>query len=420
MVKPLAILLTLLSLTACSKENTVPSLPDLKEVRANLAFTCTHEAEHLPPLDPDADQLFRYGRYLQKRDGSKDFDQIARYYRIAAAHGHYKANHNAQLLVSQGTASSPYAMREAIGWATQLVDQGIPAGYYDIGHYLKLGYGFKQNEEMALRYIRKAADLGNPDAQYYVGDLLAPFDMAPEIAQQMQRCAAEQGHAEAAVDLGFSLKGDKKYREAAEVFQLGVVAGNSLAAMKLENAFDAPPQSDELSYLALDRDSERVRRYKLIGQFLDKNELSNPKVPDIDRIVPLPPAKLPPWDGTFQWEKDQAKIPPQPSEALIERMAKEKNLDPATGLALPAAPKAALGTCANTGELCPESGEWRAFHPTQGFTYRDSTRYFSKGGTLPHYMFERPRAFAVMEWLRGPELVTTAVQWRLVSYGEQA
>ncbi|WP_425262289.1 hypothetical protein [Paraburkholderia ginsengiterrae] len=114
----------------------MPGLPDIAKVHANLAFTCTHEADHLPALDPDPDALFRYGRYLQTRAGPKNFDEMARYYRIAAAHGHYKANHNVQQLVSQGMADSPDAAHEAVEWATQLVNQGIPMGYYDIGYYL--------------------------------------------------------------------------------------------------------------------------------------------------------------------------------------------------------------------------------------------------------------------------------------------
>ncbi|MCM3468292.1 hypothetical protein M3643_12505, partial [Staphylococcus lugdunensis] len=83
------------------------SLPDVNAVRLNLAFTCSHEVDHLPPLDPEADKLFEYGRYLQKKEGEKDFGDVARYYRIAAAHGHYKANHNLQILISSGAASSP-------------------------------------------------------------------------------------------------------------------------------------------------------------------------------------------------------------------------------------------------------------------------------------------------------------------------
>ena len=74
MRKPLILLLAAISITACSKGNPMSSLPDLAQVKANLAFTCTQEADHLPPLDPQADQLFQYARYLQTRSGPKDFD----------------------------------------------------------------------------------------------------------------------------------------------------------------------------------------------------------------------------------------------------------------------------------------------------------------------------------------------------------
>jgi len=52
--------------------------------------------------------------------------------------------------------------------------------------------------------------------------------------------------------------------------------------------------------------------------------------------VPLPPAQLPAWDGTFQWQKEQdaAKPPQKPAESHVAKLAREKNLDPATGLPL--------------------------------------------------------------------------------------
>jgi hypothetical protein len=89
--------------------------------------------------------------------------------------------------------------------------------------------------------------------------------------------------------------------------------------------------------MALAPDPERARRYKLIDEFLDRYENLGAKVPDIDQIVPLPPAKLPDWDETFQWKKDRdAAVPPaQPSEELMQRLSEEKGLDPATGLRLP-------------------------------------------------------------------------------------
>ncbi|URF07667.1 sel1 repeat family protein [Cupriavidus campinensis] len=321
------------------------TVPDLASVRANLAFECVHEAARLPDLDPEADAIFRYARHLEKRRGPKDFDEVARYYRIAAAHGHYKANNNLQQLVSHGLASSPLAQKESVDLAAQLIAEGVPSGYYDIGYYLNLGYGLKQDREMALRYFRKAADLGNANAQAYVAGLLDPLDKAPDIARRMRQCATDHGHRDAANTLGIDLQIDQLYPEATIAYQKGVAAGNSVSALVLEYGFKPVPPED-MDYLALPPDPERSRRYKEIGKFLDRYDGQNPKLPDIDKIVPLPPAKLPPWDGTFQWQKEQeaAEPPPKPSDELILRLCKAKNLDPATGLAIPRPPKAALGT----------------------------------------------------------------------------
>ena len=360
-------------LTACShKEEGVPSAPDMASVRANLAFACVHEADHLPSLDPEADKLFKYGRYLQGVDGAKDFDEITRLYRIAAANGHYKANGNLQNLLSEGFAQSPNAEKETVDLAEQLIRQGVPGGYYDMGHFLEAGYGVKQNTEEALRYFRKAADLGNPDAQYYVGDLLAPADKAPAIARQMRQCAADQGHGMAATKVGVNLQSAALYFDAVKAFQEGTAAGNPNSASFLENGFDGPTADNRLYYLALPKDPERTRRYSVIGDFFTRNDGRNPKVPDIDKIVPLPPAKLPPWDGTFQWEKERAAaVPPaKPSDELIDQLAKAKNLDPATGLPLTGtasktsaadqpttvAARLPIGTIARTGGPCPEDG----------------------------------------------------------------
>ena len=332
----LIMLLALLASACSNKQNSVPSQADWSAVRANLAFTCVHEANHLPPPNSDADQLFKYGRYLEKKDGPKDYAGVARYYRIAAAHGHYKANNNLQQLVSTGFAPSPDAPNETLDLAEQLIAAGIPGGYFDMGHYLELGYGVKQDDEKALRYFREAADLGNPNAQYYVAERLAPLDRAPEIAKQMRQCATDQGFGEAASTLGVDLMADKLHSEAVIAFQKGVAAGNTLSSLALEEGFNGPPSSNQLYYLALPHDPERSRRYKRIGRFIDSHDGLNPQVPDIDQIVPLPPAKLPEWDGTFQWQKEQdaAKPPQKPDEGLVARLAKEKNLDPATGLPL--------------------------------------------------------------------------------------
>ncbi|MDR8031417.1 sel1 repeat family protein [Burkholderia cenocepacia] len=430
MNKMLLGLLVLAGLSACSKESALPGSSDLANVRANLAFTCTHEADRLPAIDPDVEMLFRYGRYLQTRDGPKNLDEVARYFRIAAAHGHYKANHNVQQLVSQGLASSPNAAHEAVEWASQLVNQGVPMGYYDIGYYLKSGYGLKQNTELALKYIRKAADLGNPDAQYYVAKLLAPHDKAPDIARLMRQCAADQGHGRAAYELAIHLSYIGRSHDAVLAYQKGVAAGVSGTAMNLERAFLAPESLDKRFALDVPKDPERSRRYQLIGEFLDNNTLANPKVPDVDQIVPLPPAKLPPWDGTFEWEKQRAQVPPKPSDELMNRLAKEKHLDPATGWPLSADTKTSqtsapdevvarllLGATARTGTRCPEGGVWCA--QLRPGVQAEATRTFAKGEVLPMIDFYEPRALAWLDRVMGERRLTTEVVWKLAAYEDK-
>lgn len=134
-------------------------------------------------------------------------------------------------------ASSPDPEKESVDLAEQLIRAGVPSGYYDIGHYLLNGYGLKQDADAAKQYIRKAADLGNPDAQYYIGNLLDPADMAPNIALQMFQCAADQGHAEAANYLGTKLQDDDRYSEAMVAFQKSATAGNTQGAFALEMGF---------------------------------------------------------------------------------------------------------------------------------------------------------------------------------------
>ena len=311
--------------------------PALETNADNLSFSCVHEVDHLPAIDPDTDHLFQYGRWLQKQPSPQNFKMIGRMYRIAAANGNYKAANNLHRLISAGSVDSSDPASETIDLVEGLIKQNIPSGYYAMGHYLELGYGVKEDKAAALKYFRKAADSGNPDAQFYVGDLLNPADRAPEIARQMWQCAVDQNNGQAANVLGVDLQQTKSdFVNAVKVLQKGVFAGDTQSAFVLQNAFDSDQGKTGLYAFGLPPDAERSRRYGLISKFIDRYDGRNPKVPDIDKIVPLPPTPLPAWDGTFQWEKEfkSAKAPEIPSEALMKKLAQAKGLDPATGLPL--------------------------------------------------------------------------------------
>ncbi len=343
----LTLLLSILLLAACSSGNALSSrtkdapLSQLNEVDAKLAFTCVHEK--IPAPSAETDVLFQYARWLQKNNQIQQDEtvdvEIGRLYRIAAENNHYKANVNLQ----NGAMRGQFKLTggERLRLSQQLIDAHVATGYYMIAIYLQKGAaGLQQDEDMSLRYFRKAADEGSAQAQAYVADKLEPIDIAPDIARQMRRCAAAQGNGSAALALGTDLAIDRNYKEAIEAFQLGAAAGNEVAASFLGKGFRGPKPDDRLYYLDQKEDLERAERYKQIWSLLADWSYANPSVPEINEIVPLPPAKLPAWDGKLKWvEEREANIPPpKPSEALIEQLAKAMVLDPKTGKPLPGSP----------------------------------------------------------------------------------
>ena len=391
----------------------------LTEINARLAFKCKHQI--IPEASSDADVLFKYARWMQKnnlinRDKAVDAG-IARLYRIAAENGHYKANINLQNGALRGRFS--LSSHERLRLSQQLIDAKVAAGYYFIAIYLEYGAaGLVQDPEMALRYYRKAADEGNPQAQAYVGEKLSPAKMAPQVAMQMLYCAAKQGEGKAAKSLGIMLTIDEKYPEAVESFQMGVAAGDSGSASFLEHGF-AGPEPTDMYYLALEKDLKRVWRYEQIGEVLAKYSWAHPTVPEINDIVPLPPAPLPEWDGRLKWvEEREANIaPPKPSEAQIAELAKAKQLNPATGRPLPSSPdfekdSTALLLC-RSGEPCPKSGYWQpAWLPNRGVS-REEIRYVKQGEIMPTDRVERvhPRPWPLKDkWIQEEQ----QVEWRLV------
>ncbi|WP_339492131.1 SEL1-like repeat protein [Pseudomonas sp. EA_15y_Pfl2_R67] len=382
-------LLSCLLLAACGSGGTFnfpkkdPSVKPLTEIKAKLAFTCQHET--IPAPSAKSDVLFQYARWLQKNNQlkqNKTVDlEIERLYRIASENGHLKANINLQNGAMRGRFELSGAQH--LRMSQQLIEAGVATGYYFVGILLQQGSaGLWQDAEMSLRYFRKAADQGNAQAQYLVGDKLAPSDIAPEVARQMRRCAAEQGNGKAAAILGIYLKDEGKYQEALEIFHMGIAAGDESSASLLGKGFRGPPATDQLYYLGQQKDLERAERYKTIWRILANYSYANPTVPEINEILPLPPAELPEWDGKLQWlEARLANVPPQkPSEALIRELAEAKGLEPATGKPTPDSPAFIRAeqpsTTCQSGQACTQTGYWIA----AGYAV---IRRFEEGQALP-------------------------------------
>ena len=319
------------------------------EQLAALEFTC--QKEELPPLSKETQQLYNYALYHDLHNmwtgdkGDDVWNGLARYYRIAAANGDYKANVRLQYLLNTGRISTDMPQTEVHNLNEELAKQLPATAYYNLYGYLDVGYGVRTEEGGKYAYLRKAADLGSREAQYTVAEMLADIEDSEEtqeafkfrlnLVEQLWACASEQGLGEASGNLGSFLRLDKRYDEALKVSHQGVKNGDSISALVLSHAFESEVQADNLNFLDVSPDDERVKRYHMISSYLSRYDYLQPKVPDLDEIVPLPPAKLPKWDGKIAFQRwYEGEAPPKPSEVLMQKLANQVGLRVDNGLDL--------------------------------------------------------------------------------------
>ena len=315
----------------------------MEQLQANLEFVCKHEEK--PELSQETQQLYNYALYHDLHNmwtgkkGDSVWNGLARYYRIAAMNGDYKANIRLQYLLKSGRISSDMPQTEVLNLNEELAKQLPATAYYNLYGYLDVGYGVRTEKDGKYAYLRKAADLGSREAQYVVADMLGKIndddtlEMRIKLIDQLRACASEQGLGDASEMLGLRLERKKEYPKALEAFHQGVKNGSELSASVLSEVFNNKRENKYLDDLNLKEDSERARRYKIIGDYLYEKDYLQPKVPDLDEIVPLPPAKLPEWDGKIAFQRwFEGGAPPKPDEALVRRLAWQAGLNGDTGL----------------------------------------------------------------------------------------
>ena len=319
------------------------------EQLAALEFTC--KKEELPPLSEETQQLYNYALYHDLHNmwtgekGDEVWNGLARYYRIAAANGDYKANVRLQYLLNTGRINTDMPQTEVHNLNEELAKQLPATAYYNLYGYLDEDYGVRTEEGGKYAYLRKAADLGSREAQYTVAEMLEDIEDQNEseeafkyrmsIAKDLYSCASEQGLGEASNELALGLLFHKKYSEALIVLHQGVINGNDSSAHRLDKGFSGQYKDGDMYFLNVPEDKERSKRYNIIWNYLTDNDYLQPKVPDLDEIVPLPPAKLPKWDGKIAFQRwYEGEAPPKPSEALMQKLANQAGLRVDTGLDL--------------------------------------------------------------------------------------
>ncbi|OOF81610.1 DUF6396 domain-containing protein [Rodentibacter caecimuris] len=318
----------------------------MEQLQASLEFVCKHEEK--PELSAETQQLYNYALYYDLHNmwtgkrGDAIWNGLARYYRIAALNGDYKANIRLQYLLKSGRISSDMPQTEVHNLNEELAKQLPATAYYNLYGYLDVGYGVRTEKDGKYAYLRKAADLGSREAQYVVADMLeqindeSTLQLRVKLAEKLLSCASEQGLGKASNSLGIGFRIDKEYSKALDAFQQGVKNGDSQSAGQLADSFNEKTTPDnKLDFLNLQPDSERSRRYKVIWDYLSGKDYLQPKVPDLDDIVPLPPAPLPEWDGKIAFQRwYEGEAPPKPSEALMMKLANQAGVRVDNGLDL--------------------------------------------------------------------------------------
>ncbi|MBZ5791044.1 sel1 repeat family protein [Burkholderia contaminans] len=297
-------------------------------------FACVYQDQHLPPVDPLAEFWFQQALSLDdpnidynKRDDSK----IYQLYSQAAERNHWKAMLNiASLILSNRQGVPTHDPDIAIRWVEKAMKLEVPDAYDMMGVYHQNWLIKGGNATSALAFFQRAADMGSPSAQTFIG---AKTDAAYDdpggefwgnlpIATQMLECALAQGYGGAAKELGHVYSrpqtAEAKLR-ALNVLHQGVKLGSAECANKLFTEFDGMDLTDGTNLVG-HIDKARAERYSRLGDALEFYQ-GRLKLPDLDKVLPLPPAPLPKWDGNVQTLIDGAKavtspLKPQKSAAL--------------------------------------------------------------------------------------------------------
>lgn len=305
-------------------------------------FICEIESNKVPPIDAQAEDWFLEARAMEDPEiavEDRDYKRIVALTRQAAERLHWKAMLNLASLYVEGR-DPLYGEEEAVQLVEKAMRLEIPAAYDRMGTFYANSTGVDGDITRAYAFWQKAAVMGNPQAMAFLGEKLrAGTDGAIPgywanipVAIKMMACALSQGYGPAAFNLHYlyaiprAANGDEigdrtptTKQRALNVLHEGVKFGCAECASALAIEFGSP--FDLADMLAPYVDKARGERYAVLNRALGFNP--NRRFPNLDKILPLPPADLPPWDGQRKSLLDAAMgvrpppATPQPSAASL-------------------------------------------------------------------------------------------------------
>lgn len=283
-------------------------------------FTCLHADEHVPPIDPQAEPWFQQALAMDDPNVPREKIDYAKMYRLylqAAQRNHWKAMLNLASLILSNRPGVPVNDTEAaIAWVEKAMKLGVPDAYDLMGVYNLNGLIEGGDAPRAYALFQRAADMGSPAAMTFLGSKLTAVWDNPgegfwanlEVGTKMLECALAQGYGPAANKLSYVYRRpntpESKTR-ALFVLHEGVKLGCGECADNLFTEFDGYALTDGRNLIG-HIDKARAQRYLKISDVL-KHHGGRLKLPNLDKVLPLPPAPLPKWNGDVKTLIDAAK-----------------------------------------------------------------------------------------------------------------
>jgi uncharacterized protein len=351
-------------------ESTMPRFTKLDMFNPHRpSFECKHEATVNPPITPEAEALFQQAQLLGSYElwpQQRNYPKMAVLYEQAMKLGHWKAQFNLAGLYLKGEGVQQ-DIEKALQLTEDLMKKGVPAAWDNMGAYYMGGVGpVKQDATVAYAFWQKAADMGSMAAQTYLGAKLIGIEDEPprvwanrKVGIKMLECAFAQGYGQAAYELGSILHViTKDYPRALKVLHEGVKFGSEDSAGALSVAFrNIKPLTSNFP------DIWRADRYRALADALYTNP--DLRFPNLDKVLPLPPARLPQWDGKKESLINAAKAvvivppaPPKPAASAASQRVGRAHIP--QGWVLPEKPQLDNVMLAAETTAAQESGYWLA------------------------------------------------------------
>ena len=349
-------------------------------------FTCVYQSQNIPPSDSQAEIWYQQALSLDDPNiwyEKRDWVRIYQLYQQAAERNHWKAMLNLASLILSTYPVPEHDPEAAIRLVEKAMDLGVADAWDRMGVYHQNGLIKGGNATSAYAFFQKAADMGSPEALTFLGKKMDGAYDDPEgdfwgntpIATKMLECAFAQGDGDAALELGFIYArpktSDAKAR-ALRILHEGVKLGSAQCASALFTEFDGMDLSDGSNLVGY-VDKARAARYIKVSDALEFWQ-GRLKLPNLDKVLPLPPSPLPKWDGNAQTLIDAAKavsLPPKPQARTVDQ-TETKSAAPEAPHSNPMiaagrireAPPLLTATSCDGARVCPITGVWEGRVPS--------------------------------------------------------